>query len=125
MDRIAAQVTTPFEPVVPDLEIATALAADVEQLTLPQPRQLRSARAGCGAQRDAILDHDRQGGGKGNDHCGSSVPPASGVAATGWAAARVPMRFEPMNCPAAGVGAMMTCTLSESLSARVFWMSSG
>ena len=36
-----------------------------------------------------------------------------------------PMRFEPMNLPAAGSGAMMTCTLSESLSASVFWISSG
>ena len=36
-----------------------------------------------------------------------------------------PTRFEPMNSPAAGVGTMITCTLSESLSASVFWMRSG
>ena len=36
-----------------------------------------------------------------------------------------PTKLLPRNWPGAGVGAMITCTLSDSLSASVFWMSSG
>src|SRR6185312_4352816 len=126
--RLAAHVAAALAPVVVDLEIAGAPTAQLHHVALPERRQLGGRGARRRTQRGVILHHDGERGG-GQHHWPRSAALLPGRAA-GPGAVRAlirfePMRFEPMNCPGAGVGAMMTWTLSESLSARVFWMRSG
>src|SRR6185369_1915702 len=83
-------------------------------------------RARRGAQRGLVLRHDgqrEQRGGEGNHHCTPSPAPPSLRACC--CAGSGPTSPEAMKRPSALGGAMMTCTLSDSLSATVFWISSG
>jgi hypothetical protein len=93
-----------------DLEVSGLRAADLEQISLPQPLQLRRARArGC-AERGVILRHDGERRGERKDHCDAfacEIAPAT-APSTGFGALASPMRLEPMNLPDAGSGAMMT-----------------
>jgi len=104
--RISAQVPALLAAVVVDLQVPGALAAHLEHVPLPQGGQLDRIGPRCGTQRSVILDDDGERRGQSQYH--------------GARSAGEPMRFEPMNCPLAGVGAMMTWTLSDSLSASVF-----
>src|SRR5205807_350692 len=126
-DPLAPQVSAPLTPIVVDLEVSRVLATDLEHIPLPERRQLGSARPRRRAECGVVLDHDGESRREGGDHYGLPAAAAAlaGAPATRLAGPCVPIRFDPMNCPGGGDGAMMTCTLSESLSASVFWISSG
>ena len=127
-------------PVVVDLEVVQALAAHLHHLALPQHRLLAGRAARFRAQRDLIRDDhggrglrgagradgatkdERQACECGAQHGYFSSRTAGSSALTPEPAPRLlpPSSAVPMKPPSAGVGAMMTWTLSESLSASVF-----
>src|SRR5271156_6213160 len=100
-------------------------AADLEHISLPKVRKLGGARAGSNAQCRMVLDHDGERRYEGEHHRAPATLAVGTAASSAGLALRSPRRLEPINFPAAGSGAMMTCTLSESLSASVFWIRSG
>src|SRR5215469_4055433 len=125
--HIPSEVASPLLTIVVDFEVPSPFAANLEDISLPKSRQLRGARARGRAQHSVILDHDGERCGKRENH---RELPASAVTPVRVSPVRLielwsPRRLEPMNLSAAGSGAMITCTLSESLSARVFWIRSG
>ena len=105
--------------VIPDLEPALLVAADLEPIALPQHGLLRRGVLGGGAQRDVISDDD--GGRDGERQHHSSDPPAAGAGGVVVLPPSRPLAKKPLVLG----GAMITLILSDSLSARAFWISSG
>src|SRR5258708_14961802 len=109
---------------VVDLQLAGVPAPDLEQFALPQLCVSRGAPGRRGAQCNVVLcddsEHAHRDGGDGGHHC---APVATASPPCPFGAS--PISPEAMNRPSVPAGAMITRTLSESLSATVFWISSG
>src|SRR5205814_9620026 len=85
-------------------------------------RRCRRAAQREAGQRDRQGDEDQRSA----RHHSPSFPPACAVCACAVAAVLDALSsVEPMKPPSAGGGAMITWILSDSLSASVFWISSG
>src|SRR5580658_2923952 len=91
---------------VVDHQVAAALAPQFKYIPLPEHGLSRCQLARRGAQRHLVLRDDGKNQG-------------------GQLAHLLPSKFEPMKPPWVGGAAMMTWTLSESLSAMVFWINNG
>ena len=126
--------------VVPDLQVVEPLAAHLQHLALPELRLLRRRSRGGGAQHGAgrCVTMAAASAGRRRRHVAIALRRAwlsssSSAALRGRLLRRSrcarpvppPSRLAAMKPPPVPGGAMITCILSESLSAIVFWISSG
>ena len=71
--RVPSQVSAPLAAIVVDFQVSGVFAADLEHISLPEPRELGGARARRCAQRRVVLDHDGERRCEGENH---REPPA-------------------------------------------------